>query len=1075
MRKTTQMWALGLVLAALALGGAGCSAERKRARHQGRADRYFEAKEFDKAAIEYLNALRLQATNTHVIDRLGTIYYSRGELAKAVPFLLRMEQLRPEDLSVRLRLATVFLLARQTAKAREEAIYVLDRQATNNEAMLLLSDASVTPEEVKDCRDRFQQIRPQAANQASFHVALGTLSFRDRDYNTAEDAFKEALRLDPNGMAAKVGLGNLYWARGELAQAGSLFKAAAEASPAKSRERLRWVEFNIRTGALDDAKKILEETIQEAPEFLPALIYRAEIALGEKKFDECSALIEKVLAQDAGHFEAQLLQSRLKLAQGQTTEAIKELGRLSTKNPRMARVHHLEAVAHVQNNDAVKAVASLNQALALDPTLTDATLLLAELNIRKGDAASAITALTQLVKQTPGLKRAQYLLAAGYAARGTLDDAVGVYRTVLTSDPRDGQAAFQLGLVLLQQKKPKEARAALNKALELRPDHFPSVSLLLELDLAEKDFQAALQRVQAEIAKRPQSPGPQYLLAKVYLGQGQQEQAEAALLRTIELEPDYQPAYSALARLYVASDKYEQALEKIETLLTRTPKDSSSLFLAGMIYEKKRDFAKAAETYEKLLALRPRFGLAMNNLAYLCAEYLGQVDKAHDLARKARELNPNDPFTADTLGWVLYKRADYTRALSLFEEAAEKLAAEPDVLFHLGMAHYALGEEEPARVAFQQALQLSKDFQSKPDAERRLALLTLDLKNADPSAIAALEKRVAEQPDDPIALIRLGSVHEKNGAAAKAREAYEKVLKTNPKATPAVVKLAQLYAGPLRDSKKALQLARDARNLAPEDPEIAHTLGRLAFDAGDQQWSLSLLQESARKKPGQSEVAYDLAWALYSLGRLSDAQQTMQQAIQSATAPGLKADAQRFLELAALYPNPGPAASAQARVADALKGDPDYLPALLASALLLEQAGNFDQAKPAYEKILARFPSFAPAAKQLAALYADRFGDMEKAFPLAVKARDILPDDPDLAKTLGKVVYRRGDFTWSAQLLKQSAKQRVADAEVFYYLGMAHYRLKEKKESAAALQQALALNDKDQLADEARRLLAEMQ
>jgi alpha-amylase/alpha-mannosidase (GH57 family) len=50
----------------------------------------------------------------------------------------------------------------------------------------------------------------------------------------------------------------------------------------------------------------------------------------------------------------------------------------------------------------------------------------------------------------------------------------------------------------------------------------------------------------------------------VYLGQGQQEQAEAALLRTIELEPDYQPAYSALARLYVASDKYEQALEKIE-------------------------------------------------------------------------------------------------------------------------------------------------------------------------------------------------------------------------------------------------------------------------------------------------------------------------------------------------------------------------------------------------------------------------------------------------------------------------------------------------------------------------------
>ena len=47
--------------------------------------------------------------------------------------------------------------------------------------------------------------------------------------------------------------------------------------------------------------------------------------------------------------------------------------------------------------------------------------------------------------------------------------------------------------------------------------------------------------------------------------------------------------------------------------------------------------------------------LALNNLAVLYSDDLGQLDKAYDLAKKAREVAPNDPHIADTLGWILYK------------------------------------------------------------------------------------------------------------------------------------------------------------------------------------------------------------------------------------------------------------------------------------------------------------------------------------------------------------------------------------------------------------------------------------
>jgi tetratricopeptide (TPR) repeat protein len=1079
MRENTfPIWRGGWVLltvVTLALAGAGCSRESKKARHLERADRYFEAKQFDKAAIEYLNLARLESTNVHAISRLATIYYSKGEFAKAAPLLLRTEQLAPEDLSVRLRLATIYLAARQPSKARQEALFILEREPASSEALLLLADASQTADERKETQELLEQLRPQAAQNAAFHLAVGTLSLRQRDFKAAEAAFREALRLDATMPGVHVGQGNLYWALGELAQADSSFKAAADLAKPNSVERLKWIEFKIRTGALADAKQLLQDTIQAAPNFLPALSHLAEIALAERNYAECAALIDRVLALDSNSVDALVLRARLHLAQGEVPKAVEEFERLAERYPRLARLHYHLGGAYLQSKDPVKAAASLTQAVTLDPNLVEATLLLAELNVRRGDTAAAITALTQLIKQRPKLATAYYLLAAAYAARGTPEEALGVYRDILKQNPRDAHAHFQMALLHLQQNKRQDARAALNTVLDLATNSFPAVSLLVELDIADKDFTSATKRAQEQVAKFPKSATPHYLLAKVHSAQKQTDEAEAELLKALELDPNYRPAYTALARLYLAANKHEQALQRLEGSLTRNPKDTASLLMVGMLYEKKEDYAKAVAAYERLLQVQPDSVLALNNLAYVLAEHLKQPDKAHDLARRARESDPNNPYVADTLGWILCKRADYGRALSLFQEATEKLPEEPEVMFHLGMAHYALGEEAPARLAFQKAIQLNKEFNGQPEAERRLALLNLDTTAADATAMAALESRLREQADDTVALLRLAAVHEKAGAFDQAKATYERVLKSNPRAVLALSRLAELYAARLKDPKKALELGREARNLAPENPDIALVLGRLALNAGDHAWALSVLQDSVRRKPDQAEARYYLAWAAYAIGRVAEARDAMQQFTRSQTGSPLAAEAERFLKLTALYPNPGPAPQAEALVNDALKSQPDHLPALLVSALLKEKAGQADEARSIYEGILARSPAFAPAAKQLAALYVDHFGDYDKAFALAVKAREALPEDTGVAKTLGKVVYRRGDFGYAAQLLKQSAAQETHDAELFYYLGMAHYRLKEKQESAEALRRALALNDKAGFAEEARRVLAEVQ
>src|SRR5205823_2551808 len=100
------------------------------------------------------------------------------------------------------------------------------------------------------------------------------------------------------------------------------------------------------------------------------------------------------------------------------------------------------------------------------------------------------------------------------------------------------------------------------------------------------------------------------------------------------------------------SNKPDQAIEKL-TAYTEKNKDLPALMQLGMIQESQKHFEAARDAYEKVLAVHPNAAIALNNLAVLYSERLGQLDKAYELAKKSTEVAPNEPHLADTLGWIL--------------------------------------------------------------------------------------------------------------------------------------------------------------------------------------------------------------------------------------------------------------------------------------------------------------------------------------------------------------------------------------------------------------------------------------
>ena len=156
-----------------------------------------------------------------------------------------------------------------------------------------------------------------------------------------------------------------------------------------------------------------------------------------------------------------------------------------------------------------------------------------------------------------------------------------------------------------------------------------------------------------------------------------------------------------------------------------------------------------------------------------------------------------------------------------------------------------------------------------------------------------------------------------------------------------------------------------------------------------------------------------------------------------------------------------------------LREQPNDPAALTRLAEIQQRDGAVDQAVKTYEKLIADDPHYAPATRRLALLYGQLSTDSAKAYELVTKARQAYPDDPDIAKTLGILNYRRGYYPQAVELLKQATAKRKDDPELLYYLGEAHRQLKQWDECKEVLQRALTLNLSPGLADDARRALAD--
>jgi len=119
-----------------------------------------------------------------------------------------------------------------------------------------------------------------------------------------------------------------------------------------------------------------------------------------------------------------------------------------------------------------------------------------------------------------------------------------------------------------------------------------------------------------------------------------------------------------------------------------------------------------------------------------------------------------------------------------------------------------------------------------------------------------------------------------------AEKSYREVLKLNSENFVALNNLAWILAENGKDLEEALSLAKKAKKMFPEDPEIADTLGWIYYKMKNYTLAENqlILSVNNRKNPGpRAEHYYRLGMALYKKGNDTDkikAKQTLRKALE---------------------------------------------------------------------------------------------------------------------------------------------------------------------------------------------------
>lgn len=161
----------------------------------------------------------------------------------------------------------------------------------------------------------------------------------------------------------------------------------------------------------------------------------------------------------------------------------------------------------------------------------------------------------------------------------------------------------------------------------------------------------------------------------------------------------------------------DEAINFYNRAITIRPNSKNVLHSIAILYDEIGEWVKSDKIYDQLIKNNPNDAQAYNNYAYSLVERNQDLQRALSYAKKAINLEPENPSYLDTIGWAYYKMNDIKKARTFIEKSIEIQGDNSVVLEHLGDILMKFNDSAKALVLYKKAYELDKEnFQLKKKA-----------------------------------------------------------------------------------------------------------------------------------------------------------------------------------------------------------------------------------------------------------------------------------------------------------------------------------------------------------------------
>ena len=254
-----------------------------------------------------------------------------------------------------------------------------------------------------------------------------------------------------------------------------------------------------------------------------------------------------------------------------------------------------------------------------------------------------------LVVSSPRDPRIRRDLAYYYVAAGRAADAIAQLERSLELDPKSAAGQFELGTLLLNEKRLSEAIPPLERATELQPDWSDAFNNLGAVYLLRGEMDAARRAFDSAIAIDPRSAQAHFNRGRLLMAQRRQREALAAFMESIRLDPD----------------------------------DSDTLAAAAAAQVSTGDVPGGIRSYREALRIRPDHLSALTDLAWILASAqpanAARADEAVRMAERAATLTSSQNIVVlDTLAASYFAAGRVVDAINAGDRAVALAVARGD-------------------------------------------------------------------------------------------------------------------------------------------------------------------------------------------------------------------------------------------------------------------------------------------------------------------------------------------------------------------------------------------------------------